>query len=1043
MDGLWKLRLLQSSWLLRMLAGVLAVMAWPAYAATYTLPANIGSGPFSSCALSSGTVYRCNGAVSLGAGSVVNLTSPLTLNIVGNGFSAGNNVTINSNGFSFLITATEDVDIGSYFVGAISITAVGKTINIAGNANITGNLSAGTLNLGGGSTINGVCTPANARCTGQPTGTFFPVPIATGLLNQNITTWSGGGTYTPYMSGSQTLGGVPFTMQTSASGMDVVWGTSTSVFSVPGGAAYTNTATLNTNLYGATTVYTLINSAWGNAGSTVGSITFKASNGDSYTVNLVEGVNVRDHYLGGFVNTVSASYVTPNVIGVAGSGAHLDMQAFVLPASFTTEILSSIVFTTVGSSATGLPFLAGVTVKASRYGIDHLRLDHTGSGLTCMASSVTVTVCETPDLGGSCTPSTLGISGTISAPMAGGTLTKAFTIPAGSSSSTVSMADATAETVIFSAGAYSIIPSSSSSKYSCWNSTSGSASCSHTYSDAGFIFSATAGGVGATIPAQVAGTSSGTYYLRAVKTNTTTQACEAALVGTNTVDFAYECNNPSTCSAPDLMTVNGGTSTVIARNNNGAVSNYSPVGMVFDANGNAPFTFNFTDVGSVTLHARKTASGALLSTLTGASNALVVAPASFAVSVTTGSPISAGASFSATVNARASTGVATPNFGREAVAESVSLSLGTRVAPAGVNDCVNGPCDGAVTGSVSLPWVGGVVTASNLTYSEVGQMTLAARLASGSYLGSGKTASGVSATVGDFVPAYFDTTVTPGCGSFTYSGQPFAQISVTARNTAGTTTRNYSNLTGCVACAKNVTLYDPSAATNFNATNTLAASAFAKGVGTSSTVTYTFPTKTSAPATIVVRAVDASVTPNVSSNVSTATYPGHVEGTAPMRSGRVRLLNAYGSERLDLPVTMNAQYWDGTTWALNTADICTGDTTLNANNAVTISLSNVTLDPTKTCVWDSAAPGLSGAGCAVAGALSKKYKEGATPSVGFAGDFNLWLKAPGSGNSGAVNVSASVPSWLRYNWTGTVANPSARATFGIYKSPLIYRRENY
>jgi MSHA biogenesis protein MshQ len=191
------------------------------------------------------------------------------------------------------------------------------------------------------------------------------------------------------------------------------------------------------------------------------------------------------------------------------------------------------------------------------------------------------------------------------------------------------------------------------------------------------------------------------------------------------------------------------------------------------------------------------------------------------------------------------------------------------------------------------------------------------------------------------------------------------------------------------------------------------------------------------------RAVDASVSPNVTSNASTATYPSHVEAAAPMRSGRLRLLNAYGSERLDLPVTMNAQYWDGTTWALNTADTCTGDTTLNANNGVTIGLSNVTLDPTKTCVWDSGAPGLSGSGCAAAGVAIKKYKEGATPSLGFAGDFNLWLKAPGVGNSGAVGVSATVPSWLRYNWTGTVANPAARATFGIYKSPLIYRRENY
>jgi hypothetical protein len=35
--------------------------------------------------------------------------------------------------------------------------------------------------------------------------------------------------------------------------------------------------------------------------------------------------------------------------------------------------------------------------------------------------------------------------------------------------------------------------------------------------------------------------------------------------------------------------------------------------------------------------------------------------------------------------------------------------------------------------------------------------------------------------------------------------------------------------------------------------------------------------------------------------------------------------------------------------------------------------------------------------------------------------------------------------WLMFDWTGsgTASSPRARATFGIYKSPLIYRRENY
>jgi len=64
--------------------------------------------------------------------------------------------------------------------------------------------------------------------------------------------------------------------------------------------------------------------------------------------------------------------------------------------------------------------------------------------------------------------------------------------------------------------------------------------------------------------------------------------------------------------------------------------------------------------------------------------------------------------------------------------------------------------------------------------------------------------------------------------------------------------------------------------------------------------------------------------------------------------------------------------------------------------------------------------------------------------AGFAGNFNLWLKASGAGNLGTVTVTGSVPSWLQYNWTGTVGNPSATATFGMSgTSPILYRSEHF
>jgi MSHA biogenesis protein MshQ len=70
----------------------------------------------------------------------------------------------------------------------------------------------------------------------------------------------------------------------------------------------------------------------------------------------------------------------------------------------------------------------------------------------------------------------------------------------------------------------------------------------------------------------------------------------------------------------------------------------------------------------------------------------------------------------------------------------------------------------------------------------------------------------------------------------------------------------------------------------------------------------------------------------------------------------------------------------------------------------------------------------------------------------------LVLSAPGTGNSGSVDLTLNLTDTVSGNtclsatasaataanmaaWFG--ANPTARATFGVFKSPLVYRRENY
>jgi MSHA biogenesis protein MshQ len=134
----------------------------------------------------------------------------------------------------------------------------------------------------------------------------------------------------------------------------------------------------------------------------------------------------------------------------------------------------------------------------------------------------------------------------------------------------------------------------------------------------------------------------------------------------------------------------------------------------------------------------------------------------------------------------------------------------------------------------------------------------------------------------------------------------------------------------------------------------------------------------------------------------------------------MKIANAYGSERLPLPMTVAAQYWNGTTWVTNVADSLTS---FNGGiYSATSPLGNVVA---------ADVPGLSLANhCTFASSIAS-----VPPINAGVGSFILVLAAPGVACS--ANMSINAPSYLP-----TLPAPG-RATFGIYKSPLIYRRENY
>lgn len=657
----------------------------------------------------------------------------------------------------------------------------------------------------------------------------------------------------------------------------------------------------------------------------------------------------------------------------------------------------------------------------------HLEITHpSGSGLTCAASTVTVRACADA----ACTtPYTGGVSGTLTATgtptvnwdsTTGGATGADFVMAAGSSSVTKNLQLASTGSVVLGITSPSPVPTNATS---C---NFGAPSCTFVANSAGFIFSNTSTGAAYTIPPQVSGIPSASLYLRALQSSTTNPAvCTPTIVGqTTSVNLGYSCNNPTICQSGSLATVN---TTAVA-------SGSAPVSLTFDSNGSAPITLRYDDVGQITFNASKTVTpfgGSTPVNLTGSSNALVVAPHHFGFSGVTTGLIKAGTPFGATVTAYngLATPTATANFGKEAAPESATISF-VRYQPTGT-----GAVNGSFSGSVGA-FSAGAASATNLVWSEVGTLDLTAALASGSYLGSGLTASGSTGSagaVGPFIPDHFDVVVPQACvaGGFTYSGQAVT-ATLTAMNgaTPPAKTLNYDgSATTSPNFAKALTLSDANGlALGAFSPSTLASSTFTAGVATPS-ITYTFSNPLTAPQTIAVRAVDADA---VSSS-------GFAEGTIAVRTGRLRLQNAFGSDRLPLSVPVQAQYWDGSYFVPNSADSCTA----------------LAVPPVQTL-----ATGVSPSGAAalyfypvVTG--KNQLQSGdttaslASPLVG--GKSQLMFTAPQ--RSGWLDAVLQVPDYLRGNWgncsgqTGAAGLyddlPCARATFGVFKSPLIYRRENY
>ena len=396
--------------------------------------------------------------------------------------------------------------------------------------------------------------------------------------------------------------------------------------------------------------------------------------------------------------------------------------------------------------------------------------------------------------------------------------------------------------------------------------------------------------------------------------------------------------------------------------------------------------------------------------------------------------------------------------------------------------CVGTAC-AASLGSLTLTTTttAGVVRGT-ATYAEVGSFTL--RLVDSSFAavdaadGSSSSELAIaspSINVGRFVPDHFDlvTVAAPrfatfgdaSCAarSFTYLGQPFGyatvpRATVLARNTAGATTANYrgamwklgtTGVTQTFAALPAAMTLDtssvapPSLASNGNGSGDANAAAsdrlrFMRPTGAppapfAADIALTWTARDGSEAAVLGNGTITTTTPLAFPTIA-------FDAGAEFRFGVLRLMPAYGSELVGLPVLAEAQYWDGQRMTTNAADQCT------AVPAASTAMANYQrqLSACKTAVA-AAVPVL---------ASGRTWLKLARPGNGNAGSVDLAVQLGSTaagrtcaavGGSDSATAAANLP-WLQGKWNGAAAydqNPTTRASFGQYRSPLIYQRERF
>lgn len=973
----------------RFLLALLAFLPLSVFGATYTFsgnslpPCSTWNGAWSV----SGSTYTCTASASLAAGDIIAPPAGITI-IANDGWTLGGNNTIGTSGAPVAMQSTYgDINVnggttihGNLSSGSGDISLKNTVVNgsvsgikaVLDGGRISGNVSG----QNGVTTINGTIIGGNVLATNGPvtlsggsvTGSVISNCCRVETTNTNISGGVSSGRNTVSINGGTISGGI---------------------YSSGGGGIIINNATVTNGDITATRVPISINNS--TIGSPVSLVDIENNNSISINNSTVNG------------SVTAANW--PGSLTISGD-SDVTISCFPEPVPKTPGVCDG----------TG----GGTTVH-------HYEIDVPAAGLTCANTVIPVRACAT-----NAAPCTANLATTAT----GITLTASAGTFVNSGGATISFTG-TGGYLLSATNPATVtlgMSSPAGASLQCFRfegtTRTPLASCQFEVKSTMFRF---------TVPNFSAGDGA-SFSIEAVRQDDHSNKC-VSFTPAGGVKMWMERVNPNSGSKTLSLGYGSPAVTAVLPAAEPAAGN---IPLVFDNAGNTTVGVNYLDVGQVRLRAKWNA--------TEGTSTFVVKPY-FTVSglacgdgtVNPGATgpgggkfCRAGDPFSAVVKAVASDlATATPNFGRETPAESVYLSA-AQVSPVTVPSppglLLNGTSLAKDSGDPST------ARSSNLSWSEVGVISLTPRLADGDYLGAGDVTGTPAPYVGRFYPHHFSTQVTPPmtCPSgpafacpasrgtpgngMSYARQPFSVI-VSARNSSGAITQNYSNSTGyakagalaAVSALGGAAAPAGTGAGTLNA-GAMAASSFADGKITLAAVNYAFTAPPGIPTDIYLQASESG-----GDGVTSRLVPNNTseEGGIKVSQGRIRLSNVFGNGKVPLNMPVEAQFWSGNSWVRNTSD-------------------NTTLLPAAV----ASKPTLAGIGPISLTQGSGSIVLPATAAGIY--DIGINLGSPGASFGSCVDgltggSPANAP-WLRsrggicagYTATTYTADPTARATFGIY-----------